>query len=106
MKDFTVLWDGAKSGPGGAYLFAQQLPVKPAPSLVAEVSDVDAVRGTRDHFRDQWFTAAEMAQVTGLSPGKAHAAMWCLVRYDEITRERKGLLRRSSTERQRYRFVP
>lgn len=67
MSHLTVIWDGRRTGPGGAQLFTEEGPVVPMgepvdrrPNRGAHTGSFDKVRMALPSFNGAWFTKIEM----------------------------------------------
>ncbi len=102
--EHVVVWDGRRSGPGGAMLFAPNTQPR-APIQDARIESTPArARRVREAMAETWFTVIDLALAAEMSTHEASHAIASLLKTGEMLRERKGLMRVSG-ERQRYRFV-
>lgn len=106
-QGFQVVWDGRKSGPGGALLFAPEHPTVAAseisrPMPQAYQSMNARVRATRAQAGDRWFTMQDVANWSRLSLSQTAGAVQSLVKQGEIAPEATI---RGRDERRRYRWL-
>lgn len=98
----VVVWDGRKSGPGGAMLFAEQSSNKPQPVSLPYGEGPKRLRDCAVILSQEWRTVRQIADVTGLSMELAHNTINQLVRRGEMDREQDWSRGRSAQQRYRW----
>jgi len=99
----TVIWNGARKGPGGAHLFvSEQETVREAPVIRPHLrrGKTDAVRQLRTVL-PEWFSIADVLQQLDVTFKEAKYIVLKMVDRGELEKQRKRVMVRE----QRYRFV-
>lgn len=115
MMGHVVVWDGRRSGPGGAYLNAEHHPTMP----MAPTAPVAPLRPYCGHLGDVmitfrrsaqtltgWFTRYHAVEITGLDMHQVSRCIDSCRRRGELAAELPGIGGRAKRgQLQRYRWV-
>ena len=102
MSDHVVVWNGCKSGPGGAMLFAEQSSNRPQPARPQFGEGPRRLRACAVILSQEWRTVRQIADVAGISVELAHRTIHNLAQRGVMDREHDWSRGRSAQQRYRW----
>ena len=101
-RQHVVIWDGRKSGPGGAMIFAEQSSCLPQPATPAFAEGPKRLRACAVILAQEWRTVRQIADVAGISVKLAHSTIHNLAQRGVMDREHDWSRGRSAQQRYRW----